>query len=292
VSERLDVTDVVAGAYTPHCAAIQPGRLVRGLADVLARRGVSIAEHTRVRDIRPGLARTDHGVVRAPVIVCATEAYTGRLRGHARRVVPLYAHMIATEPLPDELWTKLGWQDRMTVADSHYKYGYLQRTACDRLVVGGRGIEYHFGSRVGPGFDRVASVEQRLRHELVELFPATADVRVTHSWGGAFGLHRDALPMVSYDEATGLAFAGGYGGEGIALSNLAGRTMAALITRADRPEPRLCWTEHRSPRWEPEPLRFIGVRGVSALASGADRFEDRTGRPARLRGRIAARVTV
>ncbi|HKS98462.1 MAG TPA: FAD-dependent oxidoreductase [Rugosimonospora sp.] len=292
VSERIDATGVRAAGYTPHCAAIHPARLARGLATVVERRGATIAEHTRALDLRPGLVRTDHGTVRARFVVCATEAYTGRLPGHRRRIVPLYSHMIATEPLAPELVAKLGWRDRMTVADSHYRYAYLQRTADDRIVVGGRSIGYHLGSRTDRRFDRDEQVRGLLQSSLVELFPALSGVRVSHHWGGAFGLHRDALPVVVHDENTGLAHVGGYGGEGIALSNLAGRSLAALLTKADRPEATLCWTNHRARRWEPEPLRFIGVRGLSGLAGSADRFEDRTGRPARLRGRLAVRATV
>jgi glycine/D-amino acid oxidase-like deaminating enzyme len=291
-SEWIGATGVIDAGYTPHCAVIQPARLVRGLAGAVARRGVRIAENTRALDIRPGQVRTDHGTVRARVVVCATEGYTGALRGHARRVVPLYSHMIATEPLPDDLLAKLDWRDRTAVADSHYRYGYLQRTADNRIVAGGRSVGYHFGSRTGRRFDRDERMRRLLRQMLVELLPPLADVGVSHHWGGAFGLHRDMLPVVCYDETTGLAHVGGYGGEGIALSNLAGRSLAALVAGCDRPEAGLCWVNHRSRRWEPEPLRFIGVRGVSALAGSADRYEDRTGRAARLRGRLAVRATV
>jgi glycine/D-amino acid oxidase-like deaminating enzyme len=127
-------------------------------------------------------------------------------------------------------------------------------------------------------------VTARQRECLTGFFPSLSDVEITHSWGGAYGLHRNTEPAVVFDRSTGLGYAGGYGGEGIALSNLAARTLTALILGEDRPETRLCWTNHPSRRWEPEPLRYLGVRGVSALALGADAYEDRSNRSAPLAG--------
>jgi glycine/D-amino acid oxidase-like deaminating enzyme len=96
---------------------------------------------------------------------------------------------------------------------------------------------------------------------------------------------RDWSPAVGLDRATGLAWAGGYVGEGVAAANLAGRTLRDLILGRDTELTRLPWVGPLARPWEPEPLRFVGVRGVWALLRAADRRERRTGRPA-----LAARV--
>ena len=98
-----------------------------------------------------------------------------------------------------------------------------------------------------------------LRQTLTELFPEVADARFTHAWGGPLGIPRDWHSSVGLDRATGLAWAGGYVGDGVSTTNLAGRTLADLITGADTPLTRLPWVGHESPRWEPEPLRWLGV---------------------------------
>jgi glycine/D-amino acid oxidase-like deaminating enzyme len=272
---------VLGGTYTPHCAAIHPLRLVRGLAACVEARGVSIFERTSASEIRQGAVRTDHGTVRAEVVVRATEGYTPSLRGERRTVIPLYSLMIATEPLSAATWEGIGLRRRETFADLRHLRIYGQRTADDRFAFGGRGAPYHFASRTRPSFDRDRRVHSALREVLVDLFPVVADYEVTHEWGGALAIPRDWHASVGLDRRRGLAWAGGYVGDGVATTNLAGRTLAQLITSQESDLTRLPWVGHSSRRWEPEPLRWLGVNGGRLLMTSADRTERRTGRPAR-----------
>ena len=276
---HLNATDVVGGLYTPHCAAIQPRKLARGLADVVAARGATVFEDTPVASIEPGRLRTARASVRADVIVRATEGYTARLAGHERDLVPVYSLMIATEPLPPATWEQIGLSRRETFADERHLIVYGQRTADDRLVFGGRGAPYHFGSRIDPSYDEVPAVFDGLQRGLVELFPVLSDVAITHAWGGPLGVARDWHASVGLDRATGLAWAGGYVGDGVSTTNLAGRTLADLITAADSALTRLPWVGHRSRRWEPEPLRWLGANAALRAMQWADASESRHGRP-------------
>jgi glycine/D-amino acid oxidase-like deaminating enzyme len=274
-------TDVLGGTYTPHCAAIHPLRLVRGLAATVEARGVSIFEHTRASEIQPGAVVTDHGSVHAEIVVRATEGYTPSLRGQRRRFIPLYSLMIATEPLPAAAWDEIGLRRRETFADMRHLRIYGQRTADDRFAFGGRGAPYHFGSRTRSSFDRDRRVHSALRDVLVDLFPLVADYEITHEWGGALAVPRDWHASVGVDRRRGLAWAGGYVGDGVATTNLAGRTLAQLITGQESELTRLPWVGHRTRSWEPEPLRWLGVNGGRLLMTSADRAEDRTGKPAK-----------
>lgn len=256
---RCGATAVHGATYTPHCAAVHPLRLVRGLAEAVERLGVPIFEGTRAMEISEGRVRTAVGTVRAEIVVRATEGYTPSLPGYRRTLVPLYSLMIATEPLPAAFWAGAGLAQRETFGDHRKLLIYGQRTADDRLAFGGRGAPYHFGSAVRPEFDLEPRVHAALRHTLVELFPQLADVTVTHAWGGPLALHRDWHPSVGLEPATGLAWAGGYVGDGVAASNLAGRTLADLITKRETELTALPWVNHRSRRWEPEPLRWLGI---------------------------------
>ncbi|MFE9182679.1 NAD(P)/FAD-dependent oxidoreductase [Micromonospora haikouensis] len=279
---RCAADGVRGGTYTPHCAVVHPARLVRGLARAVERRGVTVHERTPVTAIRAGAAVTPAGAVRAPVVVRATEGYTPGLPGQRRVVAPVYSLMVATAPLPEETWARIGLAERETFSDHRHVIIYGQRTADGRLAFGGRGAPYHFGSRVRPEFDREPRVFAALRRTLGELFPALGpQVPVTHTWGGPLGVARDWSASVGLDRATGLAWAGGYVGDGVATTNLAGRTLADLILGADSDLTDLPWVGHRSPRWEPEPLRWLAVNAGLRVMLSADRAELRTGRPAR-----------
>jgi glycine/D-amino acid oxidase-like deaminating enzyme len=275
---------VLGGTFTPHCAAIHPARLARGLADVVRRQGVSIFERTPVQQIYPGRLDTASGTVTARYVIRATEGYTARLPGLRRAIAPVYSLVIATAPLPDADWEQIGLAGRPTFGDLRHLIIYGQRTADGRLVFGGRGAPYHLGSAVRPSFDRVPAVFAALRRTLADLFPVLGDVPVTHAWGGPIGVPRDWCASAGLDRSTGLGWAGGYVGDGVATTNLAGRTLADLITGNDSPITRLPWVGHRSPRWEAEPLRWLGMNAGLQVMSWADKQETRTGRASRAAG--------
>jgi glycine/D-amino acid oxidase-like deaminating enzyme len=283
---RLAATSVVGGTYTPHCAAIHPAKLARGLADAVEARGASIYEQTRASAIEPGVVHTERGTLRADVVVRATEGYTPRLAGQRRAIAPVYSLIIATEPLPPATWDEIGLAQRETFADYRHLIIYGQRTADGRMVFGGRGAPYHFGSRIDASYDRVPAVFAALQRTLGELFPVLRDVEITHRWGGPLGVARDWHASVGLDRITGLAWAGGYVGDGVSTTNLAGRTLADLILRNDSPLVGLPWVGHRSPRWEPEPLRWLGANAGLRAMTWADAAEARNGRSSRLAGAV------
>jgi glycine/D-amino acid oxidase-like deaminating enzyme len=280
--DRLAATDVRGATYTPHCAAIQPAKLVRGLADVVERRGARILEQTPAISIEPHRVRTPHGDVRADYVVRATEGYTATLAGSRRDVAPVYSLIIATEPQPDAVWDEIGLRQRETFSDHRHLIIYGQRSADGRLVFGGRGAPYHFASRIRPDFDREPQVFAALQETLVDLFPVLRDARITHRWGGPLGISRDWHASIGLDVETGVAWAGGYVGDGVSTTNLAGRTLADLIVGRSTERTALPWVGHRSPRWEAEPLRWLGANAGLRAMTWADHSEQRSARPSRL----------
>ena len=281
-SAHLAATGVLGGLFLSHSAALHPARLVRGLGESVERLGVTIAEQTTATAIEPGRVVTDHGTVRADVIVRALEGYTSSLDAHDRTLSPLYSLMVATEPLNGDLWAEIGLSERQTFADDRHLVIYGQRTADGRIAFGGRGAPYGYASRIDRSIEQRSHIHDRIVETLVELLPMLEGVAITHRWGGVLGVPRDWFPSVGFDRASGLAWAGGYVGEGVAASNLAGRTLADLITETDSARVDLPWVDHRSRKWEPEPLRWLSINGALGAMSIADRSEDRTGRDSAL----------
>nr|WP_133996856.1 FAD-binding oxidoreductase [Streptomyces sp. 846.5] len=178
----------------------------------------------------------------------------------------------------------------------HYAhaYVYLQRTADGRIAIGGRGVPYSYAGRFDPQGGTLEQTVRALTEALHRLFPGIAGVPVTRSWSGVLAVPRDWCPGVGHDPRTGLAWAGGYVGQGLTTAHLAGRTLADLILRRDTPLTTLPWVDWHSPAWEPEPLRWLGVQGMYAAYRHADRVESRSGSPktspvARIADRISGR---
>jgi glycine/D-amino acid oxidase-like deaminating enzyme len=278
LSERLRVAGALGASFTPHVARVHPAKLVLGLTGAVERLGVEIYERTAVDAIGPREALTRTGRVRARWVVRATEGYSADLPGLRRALVPMNSSMIVTERLAPEVWQAIGWQGCETVSDAANVYVYLQRTADGRVAIGGRGAPYRFGSRNdGEGATARATVAS-LHAKLLEMFPVLAGARVEHAWSGVLGVPRDWCPAVAADRASGLAWAGGYVGEGVAASNLAARTLRDLILGEPSPLTRLAWVGRAPRRWEPEPLRWAEIHAVYALYRHADRRERAGGR--------------
>jgi glycine/D-amino acid oxidase-like deaminating enzyme len=281
----VSASRVLGGAFTPHCAALNPAKLVHGLAAAVERAGVTIFENSRVTAIEPRRVTTAGGSVKADVIVRGTEAFTALLPGHRRDVLPVYSLMVATEPLSEAAWAEIGLTGRPTFNDARRMVIYGQRTVDGRLAFGGRGAPYHFRSAISPVFDTHAPTHHGLRDVLIDLFPVLRDVEITHAWGGPLAVPRDWHASVSFDRKTGLAQAGGYVGDGVSTTYLAGQTLADLVTGQRTDRTTLPWVGHRSRRWEPEPLRWLAVHGVARLTARVDRADDGNHRTP-----IAARV--
>ncbi|MGL4745416.1 MAG: NAD(P)/FAD-dependent oxidoreductase [Dermatophilaceae bacterium] len=289
--DRLAAPDALGATFTPHCARVHPKRLVDGLAAAVRRMGGRVVEGVRVIRAGDGVVVLDGGRrVSARSVVLGAEAWTPELAGHERDLAPVYSLVVATEPLADEQWSRIGLAGREVFADHGHVVVYGQRTDDARLVFGGRGAPYHWGSAVRPGFDSDERVFAALRGYLRAMLPQLGGARFTHAWGGPLGIPRDWHPSVGWDPATRTGRAGGYVGDGVAASNLAGRTLADLVLGRESALTTLPWVGHRSPRWEPEPLRWLGVNAGLRLAAAADAEEARTGRPARLGG-ILGRLT-
>ena len=284
--EKVKVDGALGSLFNTDCATIHPGRFVRALADHVEQLGARIYEKS------PSLRNSDHkvttpsGALIATTVISATEAFakSGRER------VPLYSLMVATEPISEKIWDQIGLNHGESFAEASHLVTYGQRTADNRLAVGGRGAPYLFGSLMRSTAENDSQVHDQLIAMVRQWFPPLANTQFTHRWGGAVSVTRDWQPFANFDKATGQAKAGGYVGDGVTLSYLAAKTLADLILEKDSELTKLPFANHTPPLWEPEPLRWVGVNAVVKLIGLADREEVFTNRPS-LIAKALSRVT-
>lgn len=280
VAERVAVAGVLGGIYNANSAKIQPAKLARGLARAVERKGATIYEQSPVTDYTTGaypVLHTARGNARAKTIVLAGESYLSRFPRLRRKVMPVYSLITLTEPLSSAEWQAIGWEAREGLSSATNMVKYLTHTSDGRVMFGGRGAPYHFGSAIKDEYDRHEPTHRMLQEDVRAWFPMLKGVKFTHTWGGPLGWPRDYVPTVSYDPAQGLAAAYGYTGTGVGPSNLFGRILADLVSRTDSELTHLAFINRRGRSWEPEPLRFIGVRYVQRGFAELDRKAEKTG---------------
>ena len=290
VGQRIAVSGAVGGLYYPCVARVNPAKLVLGLARLAESRGVTIYEHTPVRRIRPGALEVPGATVTAERVLICAEGYSGRLLG-GRRLIPVNSSMIATEPLTADQWNRIGWVRRECMSDAAHTFIYAQRTADDRIAIGGRGRPYRFGSGTGGTGEIDQHTVDALVRRLNVFFPGIG-FTVAHGWTGVLGVSRDWCAFVEYDAGSGVGTSAGYAGHGVTAANLGARTLADLALSRDTDLTRLPWVRHQTRPWEPEPARWLGVHGMYRMFRLADAWEERrrmqrTSVLARIGGRLA-----
>jgi glycine/D-amino acid oxidase-like deaminating enzyme len=194
-------------------------------------------------------------------------------------LIPIYSLMTLTEPLSAADWAETGWRDRECIDSCRLTIEYMAKTADGRILFGGRGAPYHFGSAIRDEYDRHEPTIRMFEDSVRSWFPRLKNIRFTHAWGGPLGAPRDFMPTMMFDPKLGMASARGYLGNGVATTNLAGRVLADLITGTRSEITTLPCVNRRSPNWEIEPFRYMGVHYIQNAYWRIDQKAERTGIP-------------
>jgi len=249
---------------------LDPVALACGLRDWAVRLGVRLHEGTTVESVEPGLVRTSAGTVRTRWVAQATNAYPAPVRRLRKYVVPVYDHVLVTEPLSDAHWKSLGWADRQGVTDAGNQFHYYRPLADGRILWGGYDAIYYFGSSTSAAREQRDASHALLAEHFFSTFPQLGDVRFTHRWAGLIDTSSRFVPYVGVDRSGTVAHAIGFTGLGVAYSRFAAGAMLDALEGvpvpafvADRPMP-----------FPPEPVRYLAVQGTRAALAR----EDRTGR--------------
>ncbi|SCK28090.1 FAD-binding oxidoreductase [Vogesella sp. LIG4] len=272
LDEKIRLRNGYGAVFKKHCATVNPAKMVRGIAATVEKLGVKIYEQTRVTSIAPGVIETEHGRVKANIVVPALEGYSSTVGDYGRYIIPVQSLIIATEPLSDAKWREIGLDDKPAFCDGGRMISYGQRSSDNRMIFGARG-GYVYGAKPRSDF-QLSDPEFRIREQLMyDLFPMLKGVRITHGWGGSLGMPRQFAPHAVFNEQTGIATAGGYGGQGVGPSHLFGRTLADLILKRDTPLTRMPWVFNNQSidtalkSWEPEPFKWLASRAILSAFS-------------------------
>ena len=283
VRAEVDSPTYLGGLHVPDGAAIvDPGALVRGLARVARDRGVVVAEHRPVTGLhRVGAGvrvATADGDVTADRVVLATNAWSHQLlRRTARHFVPVYDHVLVTEPLDADHLARIGWKRRQGLYDVGNQFHYYRLTHDDRILWGGYDAVYHFGNGVGPEHDHREATYALLERHFRATFPQLDDVGFSHRWGGPIAT--TTRFTATFGEAMGgrVVYALGYTGLGVAATRFAARVLADRLVAPSSPLLRLRFTSSQPFPFPPEPLRWAGVELTRRAIVRADRNEGRRG---------------
>jgi glycine/D-amino acid oxidase-like deaminating enzyme len=263
--EAVHATDVHGAFRLRAGATIHPGRLVRGLARTLERRGVRIYEGTEVLTAIDGAAPalvTSGGTIRARrAVLLAGEAYLTGQAEYRRRLIPMASTIMLTAPLTPEQWNAVGWGGGECLSSYVHTTNYLTRTADGRILFGSRGAPYRFGSDMCETALRENANFGWIRDRLLEWWPSLEGVTFTHRWAGYLGIPRDWLPTVHFDPKRRVGHSYGYTGHGVITSAICARALAGLVA-GQEPGTDTPYIRKRAPNWEAEPLRWAGIRYV------------------------------
>jgi len=291
--DKVHATHVHGGMASAAGATIHPGRLVRGLARAVERRGVTIYERTPVTAIRHGADAglvTPRGRLSARLaVVAAGESYLTEMPHMRRAVLPMSSVIVLTEPLSESLWAQIGWRDGECLSSLVHTKNYLTKTQDGRILYGSRGAPYQYGSAMPESVVNNPDLFAQMHEELHEWWPALASVRFTHGWGGFLGVPRDWLPAVAFDPATRKATCSGFTGRGVSTTALSAKLLAECITGQTSALADLPMHRPAAPLWEVEPLRWLGVRYVQNAFARMD-AADRDGRAAPFDSALAERL--
>lgn len=272
VRAQVDSPAYLGAWWEPRCGLLDPAKLVRGLADVVERRGGAIHERSPALEIDDNggelAITTPRGRLRAGRLVLATNAYSHLLPQLGRRQVPAWTHIVLTEPLTDAQLAPIGWAGRQGIEDARNLVHYYRLTADNRLLMGGRDVTLSFGRDMDR--DRSPATFAALEADVRATFPSLADVRFSHRWGGPVSVPLQMTPALGYLGDRRTVYALGCMGHGVSLTHLNGRTLADLLLERTTERTEQFFVNRRVIPWPPEPVRL----GLGFAVRGAMRLDD------------------
>lgn len=270
--KHINIDVIESALYYKQGARIQPFKLILGLKSFLEAK-IDFFENTPVTNFKQGAIYTKDRKIDSDAIICCTEGYSGPLLGK-RSVIPINSSIIATNVLPSDFWEKANWNNNELLGDLAHQFIYAQRTEDNRIIIGGRGAPYQYNAKTSGHGHLDANTQKQLLNRLQFFFP-NYKFDVDYAWKGSLGVTRDWCPTVTYNPNSNVGYIYGFAGHGVGPTNLAARTMVDRILGKSTDLTKLPWNEHKSPKWEPEPFRWLAIHGMYKWLSFTDYAESK-----------------
>lgn len=226
--QHIITTRYRAALYDPNNRHLHPLNYTLGLAQAALQAGVQIFTQSRVTRLEPGaqpVVHTEQGQVRCQFVALCGNAYLGAELAPRlwRRIMPVGTYIAATEPLGAMANSLL--PSNVAVSDTNFVLDYFRRSADQRLLFGGR-VSY---STLTP-----PNLKERLRSNMLRVFPYLSGSKIEYAWGGLVDITANRAPDFGR-LSDNIYYAQGFSGHGMALTNLAGSLMAeAIAGQAER----------------------------------------------------------
>lgn len=247
--------------------ALQPAKLYRAMRRLAEEAGAVLCGRSAVASItREGagfVTVSQRGTVRSRHVIVATNAYASPATPYLqRRLVPVMAYMVATEPLPVDLAGELIPKNRTGGDTKRALFAFRRSPDGRRIVFAGRAkfrdIPETESSRILHGF-------------MSKVWPQLQPYRISHGWKGRVGFTFDFMPhMGEYD---GIHFAAGCQGAGVALMSYLGREIGLkILGRQERPSGFDGLRFPTLPAYSGRPWFLPMVGGYYTFRDGVDRM--------------------
>jgi len=274
--EQVQSSMYLGAWWEPRCGILNPAKLAWGWADVIRPMGVEIYENSPVMEItrQSGKVKLDtlNGSVRADKVVMATNAWSHFFKELKRKQVPVWTHIVMTEPLKEDHFKEIGWQNRQGIEDARNLVHYYRLTADNRIVMGGRDVSLSYGTDMDNDLNPITFEE--LKDDVRELFPVLKDIKFTHEWGGPVSVPLDMAPAIGYAGDKNVVYSLGTVGHGVSMTQLNGRTVADLILERQTDLTDVFFVNRRTIPWPPEPLRNLTIKAILGYMHWEDRIYD------------------
>lgn len=281
VRQKLNAPQIKSAIYEPETGILDPCKHVRALKQLAEDAGAKIYENTPVIDIRKSIngtiIKTQHAQIKAKKVILATNAWSHTLSGPKKiqnRQRPAWTYQIVSEPLTEEEWKTLGWQDRMSIEDNRQFVHYLRITTCGRITIGGGDIGYEYGKSMDRWHD--PNIWRALEAHFRWLFPTLKHKKFDYQWGGAVSVNFDMTPEIGFIGDENIIYSNGCIGHGVSLTQLNGRLIADLVLGIESELSRF-WIVNRNAVPVPPGnlLPYLGVKAVVGVLKGVDWYEER-----------------
>jgi glycine/D-amino acid oxidase-like deaminating enzyme len=257
---------------------MDPARLAWGLARTAHALGVRIHENTPIIRLSHAETSTSKGITATTPIttitahnaVLATNAFTPLLRRLRYRVLPIFDHVLVSEPLTSRQLDDIGWRENQGLTDIGNQFHYYRRTPDNRILWGGYDAIYHRGNRTDPSLEHRDASHTLLAAQFFATFPQLEGLRFTHKWAGLIDSTSRFTPAIGTAMDGRLAYAVGYTGLGTASSRFGALTMLDLLAgrRTERTE--LTLVRRKPFPFPPEPFRYPLIQFTRAQLARED----------------------